>query len=220
MYFPTLDEEDSSSSRQYVARYPKLEPKEFKGRVNEDVEEWVRHFEATRGAAGWDATRCLRLVPVYLTEAAGDWWKEEGLELAKAGVHDTSMDGAWNNVLEAIVKRFIDPMKRENARIQVRNRVQRKDERVREYMSALEGLFQKAGIINDEERQRYFEDGLITDVRLEVLRQRPRSLRSAYTAACEWETVQSRINTKPPTRTVHVSQTVSHTHDTKHQPAG
>lgn len=114
MYFPTLDEEDTSCSRQYVARYPKLEPKEFNGRVTEDVEEWVRHFETTREAAGWDATGCLRLVPVYLVEAAGDWWREEGQVVAKLQSGETAGDGAWNRVLEAIVKRFIDPMKREN----------------------------------------------------------------------------------------------------------
>lgn len=187
----------------HSGRSLKWEPREFKGRTSDDVEEWVRQFKDGKAMVGWDSTKALRVLPVYLREAARDWWEELGQHI-QFGAVTANPDRILQEVYQALVARFADPQKRENARVQLKHRVQKKEERVTEYLNALESLFQRGEVKIDEERQRYFEDGLNSDLRVEVLRSRPKTLVAAYKAACEWETVLSRVNPRPQARSIHM----------------
>jgi hypothetical protein len=188
--------------------------REYSGKVAEDVEDWIVHYMEVKLANGWDSKYCLRLMGSCLSGAAGQWWQKEGKAMiATAMMEGTRDDDILQSVLKAIVKRFGDPMKEENARIQVKSRIQRKGETVREYMSALDDLFTKAEIDGAKEKQRYFEDGLRGDIKRKVLEVIPKSLTEAYTTACMYETIQARMDgdTRHSTRPSQVGRLSTHT---------
>ncbi len=177
---------------------------DFSGKPSEDVEEWTEHFRLVRRANGWDNAYCMSMLPACLHGAALQWWKREGEPAHDEFVRQSFQYGGGtsaeelNEVLGALIKRFIDPAKEENARILIKSRGQRRGETVREYMSALDTLFMRADIATNGEMQRYFEDGLRPEIKQEVLRAGPKNLQAAYNLACRQETVQARMATPVP----------------------
>ena len=90
----------------------------YGGEVKEDVDNWVLHYMDTRQANGWDAMYCMQILPACLIGAASEWWHEEGKAVMNAVVVDGMRDAEvmLKAVLKALVIRFGDPMKKENAR--------------------------------------------------------------------------------------------------------
>ena len=47
-----------------------FKPDNFHGKIDEDTEVWLNHFEKVANANGWTPAEKLRMAPVFLKDAA------------------------------------------------------------------------------------------------------------------------------------------------------
>src|SRR5262245_39513287 len=57
-----------------------FKPEEFTGKPDEDAVEWLAHFNKVAHANEWTNANKLRIVPVFLKEAAERWWMRQEID--------------------------------------------------------------------------------------------------------------------------------------------
>ncbi|KAG8266182.1 aspartic-type endopeptidase activity protein [Homalodisca vitripennis] len=83
-----LNKDDSSSEEVMAeARGPVINPTKFKGGFDDNVEEYLAHFERVARANGWDESKKLLIILCYLEGAALKWY--ENIEESCLNVGET-----------------------------------------------------------------------------------------------------------------------------------
>ncbi|KAF4524792.1 hypothetical protein B566_EDAN010166 [Ephemera danica] len=109
-----------------------VKPHEFSGKPEESVSKYLEKFAKIATANGWTDDDCLRILPCYLDGAAADFfalWESNMMILANQPNHN------WATLKRDLCEAFQRPGERECIDVQLRNKVQGKDEPVQSQMN-------------------------------------------------------------------------------------
>lgn len=151
---------------------PALQPTPFYGNPTDDLLAFLNHFERYSDFCGWDKTKRLRALPLYLQGNAGSWY----------GSIDAKTFKTYEDIVEALKRQFSNPASMWLWRQQLSARKQGEAEPLANYVSDIRRLCKRLGL-NDIEAMHQFIQGLRTELRGHVVLGQPKTLAEAETLA-------------------------------------
>ena len=126
-----------------------------------DVEKWLSELEFIAKAMKWDDLMKNNRLPVYLTDAAGDWF-----EVFVKGKEDTM---SWDNLKKLMLSYFTPTSQTSYVREQLRHRKQLILEPVSDYVVAVLRLCKRVNnAMGDEEKIEHIIAGLLIQMKRKV----------------------------------------------------
>ena len=169
-----------SASSMSVPRGVRAQPKYFAGKSGEDVDAWIRHFQAVAIANGWiDDIASVALV--YLDGMAFDYM---------SGVAETRRD-TWEKFTVLLRKWFRPRNYEDTVRNQLEMITMSPRETVSEYDQCFSMLVHKLTDLPEDDCRRIFVKGLLGDIAEYVQLQKPGSYEEAVQLALDKEAAVS-----------------------------
>lgn len=156
-----------------------VEATEFSGKEDEDVDDWLYHFERVAVANGWSQEDRFDIAPAFLRGYASKWFRSVEM--------DTNKPNTWK-VLKSLIEKEFRPVQQE---AEILDRLielkQEEKQPVRSFITKFKEIISNHDGITEEILIYFFVKALRTDLREKVKSTKPSSLKMAFEIAVEKE---------------------------------
>ncbi|PVU99349.1 hypothetical protein BB560_005511 [Smittium megazygosporum] len=168
-----------SENRENKSRTRSLEPEIFTNDESVEPFRWIRHYELYSKKEGWDESKQLELLELFLDGKALNWF-EQKVDSFKT----------WKNAKEAFLSKFDSHETELRSWRELQMLKQNKEEDLEEFILKIEKLFERSSIRDSAIKFKCLLSSVLPKYQKLIIREKIKSYDEALTTSLEQEAVE------------------------------